>query len=400
MGFLIAEIAGLLALAALFGGALVYWWLRRHLVDVSSEYARYEHAMHELKALRAAESDAKSLIAGLEAAHAQLEQRLADETRWRPALEAKIEGVSSAVANIRPTNIAPVEARLDKIQGVVAKLQNTDVSGIAAGVAATAATVAAIKQVDLAPVTKKLDRVDEQVASTSAAVAAIKSTDLGPVTQRLQGLETKVASLQNADLAPVEARVKSLTDTVRVIESRLKPQPPTDLSGVEKRLDGIESRLKPQPPTDLSGVQKRLDGIESRLKPQTPTDLSGVQKRLDGIEAALKSRPRPAPAARAPRPAAPRKAATKPRPAAGALLQSASHGKADDLKQISGVGPKLEKMLNGIGVYYFFQVEAWSKADVKRVDDLLKVFKGRIERDNWVKQAQTLARHPSAARMK
>jgi len=378
MGFLIAEIAGLLALAALFGGALVYWWLRRHLVDVSSEYARYEHAMHELKALRAAESDAKSLIAGLEAAHAQLEQRLADETRWRPALEAKIEGVSSAVANIRPTNIAPVEARLDKIQGVVAKLQNTDVSGIAAGVAATAATVAAIKQVDLAPVTKKLDRVDEQVASTSAAVAAIKSTDLGPVTQRLQGLETKVASLQNADLAPVEARVKSLTDTVRVIESRLKPQPPTDLSGVEKRLDGIESRLKPQPPTDLSGVQKRLDGIE----------------------AALKSRPRPAPAARAPRPAAPRKAATKPRPAAGALLQSASHGKADDLKQISGVGPKLEKMLNGIGVYYFFQVEAWSKADVKRVDDLLKVFKGRIERDNWVKQAQTLARHPSAARMK
>ncbi|MDH3424454.1 MAG: hypothetical protein OEN00_15780 [Gemmatimonadota bacterium] len=375
---MIAEIAGLLALAALFGGALVYWWLRRHLVDVSSEYARYEHAMHELKALRAAESDAKSLIAGLEAAHAQLEQRLADETRWRPALEAKIEGVSSAVANIRPTNIAPVEARLDKIQGVVAKLQNTDVSGIAAGVAATAATVAAIKQVDLAPVTKKLDRVDEQVASTSAAVAAIKSTDLGPVTQRLQGLETKVASLQNADLAPVEARVKSLTDTVRVIESRLKPQPPTDLSGVEKRLDGIESRLKPQPPTDLSGVQKRLDGIE----------------------AALKSRPRPAPAARAPRPAAPRKAATKPRPAAGALLQSASHGKADDLKQISGVGPKLEKMLNGIGVYYFFQVEAWSKADVKRVDDLLKVFKGRIERDNWVKQAQTLARHPSAARMK
>jgi len=378
MGFLIAEIAGLLALAALFGGALVYWWLRRHLVDVSSEYARYEHAMHELKALRAAESDAKSLIAGLEAAHAQLEQRLADETRWRPALEAKIEGVSSAVANIRPTNIAPVEARLDKIQGVVAKLQNTDVSGIAAGVAATAATVAGIKQVDLAPVTKKLDRVDEQVASTSAAVAAIKSTDLGPVTQRLQGLETKVASLQNADLAPVEARVKSLTDTVRV----------------------IESRLKPQPPTDLSGVQKRLDGIESRLKPQTPTDLSGVHKRLDGIEAALKSRPRPAPAARAPRPAAPRKAATKPRPAAGALLQSASHGKADDLKQISGVGPKLEKMLNGIGVYYFFQVEAWSKADVKRVDDLLKVFKGRIERDNWVKQAQTLARHPSAARMK
>jgi len=66
-------------------------------------------------------------------------------------------------------------------------------------------------------------------------------------------------------------------------------------------------------------------------------------------------------------------------------------GKADDLKQISGVGPKLEKTLNGLGFWHFSQVAAWKKSDVAIVDDELS-FKGRIERDDWIKQAKALAK--------
>lgn len=63
----------------------------------------------------------------------------------------------------------------------------------------------------------------------------------------------------------------------------------------------------------------------------------------------------------------------------------------DDLKLISGVGPKLEGVLNGLGIYTFAQVASWKKAERDWVDGYLK-FKGRIERDDWVKQAKALAK--------
>ena len=65
--------------------------------------------------------------------------------------------------------------------------------------------------------------------------------------------------------------------------------------------------------------------------------------------------------------------------------------KPDDLKQISGVGPKLEQTLNSLGIYKFEQIAKWKKAERDWVDDYLK-FKGRIERDNWVTQAKQYVR--------
>jgi len=101
-----------------------------------------------------------------------------------------------------------------------------------------------------------------------------------------------------------------------------------------------------------------------------------------------------APAAKtaAPKAAAP-KAAAKPVAADGkpALLKKARASGADDLKQIKGVGPGLEKVLNELGFYHFDQVAGWRKKEIQWVDDRLK-FKGRIERDEWTKQAKVLAK--------
>ncbi len=62
----------------------------------------------------------------------------------------------------------------------------------------------------------------------------------------------------------------------------------------------------------------------------------------------------------------------------------------DDLKQISGIGPKLEQVLNGIGIWTFGQIVALSPQEVGWLDDYLQ-FKGRIERDGWQAQAKSLA---------
>ena len=65
-------------------------------------------------------------------------------------------------------------------------------------------------------------------------------------------------------------------------------------------------------------------------------------------------------------------------------------GSPDDLKQISGVGPKLERTLNGLGVYHFHQLAQFTASNVAWVDEHLR-FKGRIEREGWVEQAVELA---------
>ena len=73
------------------------------------------------------------------------------------------------------------------------------------------------------------------------------------------------------------------------------------------------------------------------------------------------------------------------------VLSKARAGGADDLKMIKGVGPGLEKTLNELGFYHFDQIAGWRKKEIEWVDSRLK-FKGRIERDEWTKQAKALAK--------
>ncbi|KPP85623.1 MAG: hypothetical protein HLUCCO07_00860 [Rhodobacteraceae bacterium HLUCCO07] len=74
-----------------------------------------------------------------------------------------------------------------------------------------------------------------------------------------------------------------------------------------------------------------------------------------------------------------------------AVLGAARDGKPDDLKQIKGIGPKLEKLLNEMGFYHLDQIAGWTEDEVAWVDENLEGFKGRVSRDNWVEQAKTLA---------
>lgn len=65
--------------------------------------------------------------------------------------------------------------------------------------------------------------------------------------------------------------------------------------------------------------------------------------------------------------------------------------KVDDLKLISGVGPKIEQTLHDLGVFTFAQIAAWTKDERAWADGYLD-FHGRIEREDWVKQASALAK--------
>jgi large subunit ribosomal protein L21 len=86
--------------------------------------------------------------------------------------------------------------------------------------------------------------------------------------------------------------------------------------------------------------------------------------------------------------AAPAKAKAAPAKAKAAAPAAAAG--ADDLKQLSGVGPALEKKLHAAGVTSFAQIAAWTDADVAATDEQLSL-KGRIEREGWIAQAKELA---------
>jgi NADH-quinone oxidoreductase subunit E len=69
----------------------------------------------------------------------------------------------------------------------------------------------------------------------------------------------------------------------------------------------------------------------------------------------------------------------------------APQGAPDDLKMISGVGPVLEARLNGLGITKWSQVAAFTPEDIAKVEASLN-FKGRVTRDDWLRQADALAR--------
>lgn len=145
---------------------------------------------------------------------------------------------------------------------------------------------------------------------------------------------------------------------------------------------------------EIGDTIKRIDGSEVPLT--TPWLAGGRKVHVT----ARKSPAKPKQGEGTTRPA---KAATKAKPLVTTEVLRATEAKkpktmkaprkakADDLKQIKGVGPKLEALLHAMGFFHFDQIAKWTGAEVAWVDENLEGFKGRVSRDNWVDQAKVLA---------
>lgn len=147
-----------------------------------------------------------------------------------------------------------------------------------------------------------------------------------------------------------------------------------DLGETIKRIDGTEVPIL-TPWLDASN--KGTKGKVSKVKPAD----TGKAARAAVTMATSTAKPKTKPAVKASEAAAEK----KPRTMTGPRKAG-----ADDLKLISGVGPKLEQTLNELGFWHFDQIAKWTETEIAWVDARLK-FKGRIERDNWMAQAGVLA---------
>jgi predicted flap endonuclease-1-like 5' DNA nuclease len=108
------------------------------------------------------------------------------------------------------------------------------------------------------------------------------------------------------------------------------------------------------------------------------------------------------PRSRAPtRPTATRPAPLPARPAVPAIaapvvpkrpsgLATPRGGVPDNLQRIKGIGKRNEELLNGLGIFHFGQIAAWTPGEIHWIGHHL-TFPERIQRDNWVGQATLLA---------
>lgn len=208
-------------------------------------------------------------------------------------------------------------------------------------------------------------------------------------------LEQRLVQRLGVELAPLMGSLQSVQAAGHGIElpppvaPDLSPLLTTLLAPLHKRLDEVQaavSTIHTAAPkdVDLTPVLQRLGGIEDRLQE--------THRRMDELASSAQQ---PPPVVVQP-PALPPSATV--RPGSTNLLMQASYGRADNLRLIKGVASVLEKMLHGIGVYYFWQIADWTPEDIAHADAQLSAFKGRILRDDWKRQASRLALAPDAAR--
>ena len=314
------------------------------------------------------------------------------------------EPVIDSIRDIPVPETVDLSPVLDAINGI--KLPSTDLSPV----------LTAVKSIEIP------EQKETNLQPVMDAIKSIKlpHTDLSPVLRAVEAIQ--IPEQKTTDLSPVLDAIDSIdipqTDLSTVFSAidsiHIPEQKTTNLDPVLNAIDGIkipETNLSPLletisairiPEVDLGPTREQITSLDERLHARIDElpagcDLSPVFKRIDLLEESLKDM----------QPAEPMPFVVSTEPSEeivalrigekGNRLESAAFGEPDDLKVISGIGTKLEGVLHGLGVYYYWQVADWSQQDVQDVDDLL-FFKGRIDRDNWVEQAKHLAVLPGSAK--
>ena len=260
---------------------------------------------------------------------------------------------------------------------------------------------------------KSIDPGPQNGRIYSAPISGLTSlTDEKAVSKAARAREAKASAAGSAakgDQVPPSKAAKPKTDTVETSPAIKSPSrkkasangekaasvsaPRENKAAAETATVGGEPRHHARPASRANPGKKSPDAAPEPKKARSAT--VALAETAKAVERPKSVRAKPAVGKVNPTMALARTAKGEAKPAAPSDANRPSGmkkpAKPDDLKMISGVGPKIEKTLNELGIYTFAQVAAWKKAEREWVDGYLR-FHGRIERDDWVKQAKALAK--------
>lgn len=196
---------------------------------------------------------------------------------------------------------------------------------------------------------------------------------------------------QSAETSPLESPPPAVNPPA--------PQPPAEAPPVvDPPRPAPPQETPPTPPAPPPGDAPPLEA-------QTPAQAKGD----DAAPAAVLAQPKPRrvarasatavvaltpaiPAPRAKKIAPPEEATPAPeiswsKPGATPLQLEEPRGSADDLIALKGIGPRIQKVLNDLGIFHFAQIAAWSPEQTAWIERKLD-FPGRVGRENWISQAR------------
>lgn len=231
-------------------------------------------------------------------------------------------------------------------------------------------------------------------AAASAGAAAASAASASTAEKPAEDTEPEPDPQPVAETAPVAEAATSDAPEEPEPAPSAQPAPESAEADAEDSADEFGSRVKPSTPlageADLASRKGSWTYRKSEAEPEDATlsgSADGAAGSVDGAK--VQSAPDAGDAKEAAAEAD--KADTAGEGSKPALLDGPEGGTPDDLKQIKGIGPKLEQVCHSIGVYHFHQIAAWTEDEVAWADANLVGFKGRVSRDNWVSQARLLA---------
>ncbi|NNK16120.1 MAG: NADH-quinone oxidoreductase subunit E [Sulfitobacter sp.] len=209
---------------------------------------------------------------------------------------------------------------------------------------------------------------DQESGKTQYNASVQLAVDIGDTVKRIDGTEVPLLTPwqgkgANTDAAP--AKGKSVKR-----DPLMPPEGPDGKQGGRVAGEKAAPRNVGASSDGRSEAPGEAPGVKAAAKPKTG---SVAPKKADNSVKAQSGK-------------ASKGAGKKPR-----MMKAPRKSGADDLKLIKGVGPKLENMLNSMGVFHFDQIAKWGDEEIAWADQNLQGFKGRVSRDDWVEQAKKLA---------
>lgn len=342
--------------------------LLTELAQSKSRYSELENSYQQASAkvaeLDNAKAETKRLVAEKDAANSKITQ-----------LESNVNAANEKLVAAEKVHVDDVRARGDELAKSKARIDELEARTLELGQQAEQSKV---KLAEL----EKL-RAEKTEITNQLTTARSLSADLENSRARTTALETQLKEASNkasgneqfrARILELEQQLeacKKRSDKLQQARKNVNAQPVGVMQQHSSSLDGVQS-LK----ADIEQRDSRIRDLERRLAEAQENQTSEKQNRQDS----------PAIAPRATGDwrdtSTWQKGVTK--------LGTPGSDHKDDLKVISGIGAKMEKLLNSFEIQSWEQLAALTDAEVQKVDDALAEFPGRIERDQWVLQAQEI----------
>ncbi len=411
MAYLVLQILLCLFLAALLGGIIGWLWKSifcKRLIDEAESRAALLHGDLERAnaTLGATRQELATTQDHLSAAQSSLDERdaeLASRNGFIAQLESKLGEQEASHREATAAAAAALAAAQKELQELTARHDQLQTESAGEAETLRAQLTAAESGFKDSLATAEKQHAEALAAAETGhreALAACRSqlegrgVELNTANSRVADLEAQLDAIRTSrqeseqrwrdQLAAAEQAGADATARASASDGRIQALV-ADLDSRDQKLVGYEQQLG-----QLESARARITQLEGQLAGHAESE-AGWRDRLHRCQtmnqekedriAELEERlaaPVPTPV-----PAPARFVMPTAAEAAAAAERGERPDEIDDLKMIYGVGPVLEEMLHGLGIFTFRQVAHWTQEDIEWVESKLDAFNGRIERDNW-----------------